>query len=91
MIALGEDLESEDDFTEDKVLFEIEELPAGETTTEEFTIDEAGTYQVICGVPTHFDSRNGRHSRRRVTTAPANTGHQRSGPVAIQHDEPGGR
>ena len=51
VIALGEDLESEADFTEDKVLFEIEELPAGETTTEEFTIDEAGTYQVICAVP----------------------------------------
>ena len=56
VIALGEDLESEEDFTEDKVLFEIEELPAGETTTAEFTIDEAGTYQVICGVPSHFDS-----------------------------------
>ena len=56
VIALGEDLESEADLTEDKILFEIEELPAGESTTAEFTIDEAGTYQVICAVPSHFDS-----------------------------------
>ena len=56
VIALGEDLESEADLTEGKILFEIEELPAGETTTQEFTIDEAGTYQVICAVPSHFDS-----------------------------------
>ncbi len=56
VIALGEDLESEADLTEDKIMLEIEELPAGESTTQEFTINEAGTYQVICAVPSHFDS-----------------------------------
>jgi plastocyanin len=56
VINLGEDLESEDDFAEDKVLLEVEALPAGETTTEEFTIEEAGTYQVICALEGHFDA-----------------------------------
>jgi plastocyanin len=56
VIKLGQDLGSEKDFEEDKILFEIEGLPAGESTTEQFTIDEAGDYQVICGIETHFDA-----------------------------------
>ncbi|HSJ28491.1 MAG TPA: cupredoxin domain-containing protein [Acidimicrobiia bacterium] len=56
VIGLGEDLESEADFSEDKVLFEVEAIPAGESTTETFTVDEPGTYQVICAIETHFDS-----------------------------------
>ena len=56
VIRLGEDLESEADFTEEGILFEVEALPAGESTTQEFTVDEAGTYQVICGIETHFDA-----------------------------------
>ena len=56
VINLGDDLESEDDFAEDKVLLEVEALPAGESTDEAFTIDEAGTYQVICALEGHFDA-----------------------------------
>lgn len=56
VIVDGEDLDSEDDFAEEKVLFEVEAVPAGESTTEAFTVDEAGTYQVICAIPSHFDS-----------------------------------
>lgn len=56
VIDLGEDLESEDEFAEDKVLLEVEALPAGESTDQAFTIDEAGTYQVICALEGHFDS-----------------------------------
>ncbi|MBW3663436.1 MAG: cupredoxin domain-containing protein [Actinobacteria bacterium] len=56
VIELGEDITSEDEFTDDIVLLEVEAIPAGESTTESFTIDEAGTYQVICGIPTHFDA-----------------------------------
>jgi plastocyanin len=56
VIDLGEDLESEEDFAEDKVLLEVEALPAGESTEEAFTIDEAGTYQVICALEGHFDA-----------------------------------
>ena len=55
VIKLGDDLESEDDFAEEKVLFEVEAIPAGESTTEKFTVDEPGIYQVICAIETHFD------------------------------------
>lgn len=56
VIKLGEDIESEAEFEEDKVLFEVEALPSGESTTQSFTVDDAGTYQVICAIPTHFDA-----------------------------------
>jgi plastocyanin len=56
VINLGDDLESEDGFAEDKVLLEVEALPAGESTEQAFTIDEAGTYQVICALEGHFDA-----------------------------------
>lgn len=54
VIDLGEDIESEDEFEEDIVLLEVEAIPAGQTTTQSFTIAEAGTYQVICALPGHF-------------------------------------
>ncbi|MEX2100533.1 MAG: cupredoxin domain-containing protein [Acidimicrobiia bacterium] len=56
VIKRGEDIESEAEFAEDKVLFEVEAIPEGESTTETFTVDEAGTYQVICAIETHFDA-----------------------------------
>ena len=56
VINRGQDIESEAEFTEDKVLFEVEAIPAGESTTEKFTVDEAGTYQVICAIETHFNA-----------------------------------
>jgi len=55
VIVLGEDLDSEADFAEDKVLFEVEAIPAGESTSQQFTVDAAGTYQVICAIESHFD------------------------------------
>ena len=54
--VLTEPIESEDEFSEDIVLLEVEAIPAGESTTEGFTIDEAGTYQVICAIESHFDA-----------------------------------
>jgi len=56
VINEGEDLDSEDDFAEEKVLFEVEAVPAGESATEAFTVEDAGTYQVICAIPSHFDA-----------------------------------
>jgi plastocyanin len=56
VLKLGDDIDDEADFAEDKVLFEVEAIPAGESTTEQFTVDEAGTYQVICAIETHFDA-----------------------------------
>ena len=54
--VLTEPIESEDEFSEHIVLLEVEAIPAGESTTEGFTIDEAGTYQVICAIESHFDA-----------------------------------
>jgi plastocyanin len=55
VLKLGEEIESEAEFSEDKVLFEVEAIPGGESTSEQFTVDEAGTYQVICALEGHFD------------------------------------
>lgn len=56
VLKAGEDIESEDEFAEDKVLFEVEAIPAGESVTESFTVEDAGTYQVICAIDGHFDA-----------------------------------
>jgi len=56
VIKLDQDLDSEADFAEDKVLFEVEAVPAGESTTQSFTVDEEGTYQVMCAIESHFDA-----------------------------------
>ena len=34
----------------------MEAIPAGESTEQSFTVDDAGTYQVICAIETHFDA-----------------------------------
>ena len=39
VLKLGEDITSEDEFAEDKVLFEVEAIPAGESTDQQFTVD----------------------------------------------------
>lgn len=56
VLKVGEDIESESEFEEDKVEFEIEVTPAGEAVTESFTLEDAGTHQVICALPGHFTS-----------------------------------
>lgn len=52
----GEEIESEDEFAEDKVLVEVEAIPVGESVTESFTVEDAGTYQVVCALEGHFDA-----------------------------------
>ena len=54
-VIMNEEISSEDEFAEDKVLDEVE-TGAGETVTATFSVDEAGTYQVICGLEGHFDA-----------------------------------
>lgn len=56
VLKQGEDIESGDEFAEDKVLFEVEAIPPDESTSEQFTVDDAGTYQVICAIDGHFDA-----------------------------------
>ena len=54
VLRTGEEIDSESEFEEDKVEFEIEVTPPGESVSEAFTLDEAGTHQVICALPGHF-------------------------------------
>ena len=53
--VMNTEIDSEADFEEDKVLFEVEAIPAGESTSQSFTVDEPGTYQVLCAIEGHFD------------------------------------
>lgn len=54
--VLSEEIASEDEFEEDIVVFEVEAIDAGTSDTETFTIDDPGTYQVICALEGHFDA-----------------------------------
>ena len=54
-VIMNEPIASEEEFTEEGVLDEVETGP-GETVTATFTVDEAGEYQVICGLEGHFDA-----------------------------------
>lgn len=54
-VIMAEEISSEDEFAEDKVLDEVE-AGGGEVVTQTFTVDEAGTYQVICGLEGHFEA-----------------------------------
>lgn len=58
----GVSIESEADLpeTEEELLADFvyveDEVEAGETKTLTFTAPEAGTYQIICAIETHFDA-----------------------------------
>ncbi|MEM9036239.1 MAG: plastocyanin/azurin family copper-binding protein [Actinomycetota bacterium] len=52
----GVRLTDEADFTEDMVLARTDRVGGGETATVNFTIDESGTYQVVCLVAGHLAS-----------------------------------
>jgi plastocyanin len=55
IVEQGTTLTSTEEFEEDHVVWEIEAAP-GETETGEFTVEEAGTYQVICAIEEHLDN-----------------------------------
>ena len=52
----GVHITSEDEFSEEIVLTELEKVPPGETETATFTIDEPGEYQVICALDGHLNA-----------------------------------
>jgi plastocyanin len=54
-VILSEEITSEDQFSEDLVIWEMEADP-GISAKETFTAPAAGTYQVICALPGHFSS-----------------------------------
>lgn len=54
-VVLSTPIESEDEFSEDLVIWEVE-AEAGATATDSFTAPAAGTYQVICALEGHFSA-----------------------------------
>ncbi len=56
VLALGENITKLSEFEDDMVLFQVEKVPSGEAATETLTIDEPGTYQVICSLSGHFNT-----------------------------------
>ncbi|MEO2125844.1 MAG: plastocyanin/azurin family copper-binding protein [Acidimicrobiales bacterium] len=56
VIKLGEDLITGDDFTEEKVFWEVEKRKPGVLVTKNFTWDTPGTYQIVCALDGHFDA-----------------------------------
>lgn len=54
VLSEGTMIESESEFGEDLVETEIEVVAPGESTTKTVNLP-AGTYQVICAIPGHFD------------------------------------
>ena len=54
-VILRTPIRSEDELTEDNILFKIESAP-GETTRGSFTPPPPGEYQVICDIPGHLSA-----------------------------------
>lgn len=54
-VILSSPIESESEFSEDLIVFETS-AAAGEAVTITFTAPAAGTHQVICKVPGHFNA-----------------------------------
>jgi uncharacterized cupredoxin-like copper-binding protein len=52
----GVRIDSEEGLPDADFAYAEEEVAAGETATLTFEAPPAGTYQVICAIPTHFDS-----------------------------------
>ena len=52
----GRDIGRQRDFTEDRVLLEVEAIAWDHDADQTIRIDEPGTYQVICALQGHFDA-----------------------------------
>jgi uncharacterized cupredoxin-like copper-binding protein len=44
-----------DDDDEGNIYWEIDDVQPGTSKTDKFTAPEAGTYQVVCGTPSHIE------------------------------------
>lgn len=56
VLRSGIRIADESEFTDDMVLARTDLVGGGESTTANFTIDEAGTYQIVCTVAGHFSA-----------------------------------
>lgn len=52
----GRDIGRQSEFSEDKVLLEVEAIPWDSAVDQTIRVDEPGTYQVICALHGHFDA-----------------------------------
>ena len=66
--VLSEEIESQADFNEDIVLFEVEATPPGESVSESFTVDEAGTLPGDLCARGPLRCRHGGHAHGPVST-----------------------
>jgi uncharacterized cupredoxin-like copper-binding protein len=56
VIAKGHEVEEQRDFSEDAVLFEVDDINEGTQSTKTFKIAQPGRYQLICAVEGHFSA-----------------------------------
>lgn len=56
IIRQGHEISDESEFDEGDVLFRTEILERTKTEVHEITVEEAGTYQVICTIRGHFSA-----------------------------------
>lgn len=56
VLRSGVRISDESEFTEDMVLARTDLVGGGVSTTANFTLDEAGTYQIVCTVAGHFSA-----------------------------------
>ena len=54
VLEQGLQIESASDFSEDRVLARLDKVARDGSVDSTFTVDEAGTYQVICSIGGHF-------------------------------------
>jgi uncharacterized cupredoxin-like copper-binding protein len=56
IVAKGHELEDQRNFTENAVLFEVDDVIDGSQRTSTFSIAQAGRYQLICAFEGHFEA-----------------------------------
>ncbi len=54
VIKQGEEITSETEFDQSKVLLGFNSIDSGQTVSDTFQFDQGGTYQIICSIPGHF-------------------------------------
>lgn len=56
VLKAGVHIDSQAQFREDMVLFEVEALKEGTSATTTFSLEEPGSYEIICAIQGHFDA-----------------------------------
>lgn len=56
VLKAGVHIDSQAQFREDMVLFEVEALKEGTSATQTFSLEEPGSYEIICAIQGHLDA-----------------------------------